>query len=112
MNPKIKDRLMQDFWGKKWIDLSVIMWVQKQPQQNQQMQWDQCPNCWNEMQWWHNWQMWWEWEWSMWMSIVDTLFAKIKTELDSMEEKDILKLIHMISMWKMEEMNMWGETDQ
>jgi len=87
MNPKIKDKLMQDFWGKKWIDLSVIIWMWKKPKQDEWIAMEQeddmtmpAPTLDGQM------------------SPSDMLFQKMKPEVDMLWESDILKLIHMISM--------------
>lgn len=87
MNPKIKEKLMKDFWGKWGIDLSIIMW--KWPKAEAEM-WDTR---------------------EMGEKNGSTLMKYIVEVWPMLTPEETIQAIHMLSMWKDVKYNeqMWGE---
>ncbi len=88
---------MRDYSWKPWIDMSIILWVWKwwekqvpnvEEMWNKEMLWDGG----DIMQWVES--LWW------WWSIVtaDSIFSNISEDINSMEDEELLKLVHMITM--------------
>ena len=84
MNPKVMNKL-KDMWGAKWIDLSIIMgkWsIPEMPEVN---------------------PIWMETE-DMEMPEIwaDTVYAEIKDKLAMLDADEVLKLLHMFLMERIE----------
>ncbi len=97
MKPSIKDKLMKDYWNTPWLDISAILWWNKMSEKQVPIV-DGMSNMWDNnmlgdvMPWWLLWD-------DMWSIITaDTMFSNIASDLDKMEDEEILKLVHLMTM--------------
>ena len=83
MNPKIMNKL-KDMWWAKWIDLSIIMWKWPIPDDmsmipDMETEEMEMPEIWAE-----------------------TIYAEIKDKLAMLDADEVLKLLHMFLMERIE----------
>ena len=97
MKPSIKDKLMRDYSWKPWIDMSIILWVWKWLEK-------QVPTV-KEI--WDTWVPWaggdiMQWIESLWLwwtiATAESIFSNIVNDINSMEDDELLRLVHMITM--------------
>jgi len=97
MKPSIKDKLMKDYWNTPWLDISAILWWNKLLEKPVPIV-DEMANMWDNsmlgdiMPWWLLWDDMWS------MMTADTIFSNIVTDLDKMEDEEVLKLVHLMTM--------------
>lgn len=97
MKPSIKDKLMKDYWNTPWLDISAILWWNKLLEKPVPIV-DEVANMWDNsmlgdiMPWWLLWDDMWS------MMTADTMFSNIVTDLDKMEDEEVLKLVHLMTM--------------
>ncbi len=101
MKPSVKDKLMRDYSWKPWIDMSIILWVWKwweKPVPTVEEMWDTgMPLAWGDiMQWIESLWLWWT------IVTADSIFSNIMEDINSMEDEELLKLVHMITMKALE----------
>ena len=95
---------MKDYWNTPWLDISAILWWIKW-RETQVPIVDEMSNMWdnnvlgNIMPW--------ELQWDgMWiMMTADTMFSNIASDLDKMEDEEILKLVHLMTMRAVAKLN-------
>ena len=101
MKPSVKDKLMRDYSWKPWIDMSIILWVWKwweKPVPTVEKIWDD-GMLWDGgdiMQWIESLWLWWT------IVTADSIFSNIMEDINSMEDEELLKLVHMITMKALE----------
>lgn len=88
---------MRDYSWKPWIDMSIILWVWKWWEKqvpNVEEMWD------TSILWsWGDIMQWIEWAWLLWnIATAESMFSNISKDIDLMEDEEVLKLVHMITM--------------